>query len=97
MQRLNIPHVPYRLIMQDEPYCVCEDFITPQTEFVSAWYIMQTQTKANHTSVYRHYQDCCNALGITGMTKALDQMITLDYLIDNEDRHQNNFGAVRFS
>lgn len=27
--------------------------------------------------------------------KALDQMIVLDYLLVNEDRHLNNFGVVR--
>ena len=42
MQKLQIPHIPYTLMIQEEyPYSVCEDFITPQTELVSAWYIMQ--------------------------------------------------------
>lgn len=48
-----------------------------------------------HVSIYRHYQDCCRALGISGMTGALDRMIVVDFLIANEDRHQNNFGVVR--
>ena len=30
-----------------------------------------------------------------GMEHAVDQMIVLDYLIANEDRHQNNFGLLR--
>jgi hypothetical protein len=29
------------------------------------------------------------------MAHAMDQMIVLDYLIANEDRHQNNFGLIR--
>ena len=29
------------------------------------------------------------------MEHAVDQMIVLDYLIDNEDRHQKNFGLIR--
>lgn len=29
------------------------------------------------------------------MVEAIDRMIVLDYLIANEDRHQNNFGAIR--
>lgn len=56
---------------------------------------MQTQKKDNSTSVYRHYLNCCEALGAPDMTHAVDQMIVLDYLIANEDRHQNNFGLIR--
>lgn len=96
MDRLDIPHVPYTLMLQgDYPYSVCEDFITPKTELISAWYIMQTRPKANHVSVYQHYLDCCEALGIPGIREALDRMMVLDYLIVNTDRHQNNFGVVR--
>ncbi len=34
-------------------------------------------------------------LGISGVAHALDQMMVLDYLIANEDRHLNNFGLLR--
>lgn len=95
-ERLNIPHVPYTLVWDEGiPYSVCEDFITPDTELVSAWRVMQTAKKNNHTSVYRHYLDCCQNLGVRGMVHAMDQMIVLDYIIANEDRHQNNFGLMR--
>ncbi|RZT01048.1 HipA domain-containing protein [Cuneatibacter caecimuris] len=96
MERLGIPHVAYTLTMQEDyPYSVCEDFITSDTELVTAWYIMQSQPKPNHVSVYQHYLDCCEKQGIPGIRDSLDQMLTLDYLILNEDRHRNNFGAVR--
>ena len=96
MDRLEIPHVSYTLMLQDDyPYSVCKDFITPQTELISAWYIMQTQKKPNHISVYQHYLDCCEALEIPGVRDSLDRMMVLDYIIANEDRHQNNFGAIR--
>lgn len=95
-RRLQIPHIPYTLSMTDEyPYSVCEDFITPETELVSAWHIMRTQKKPNHISVYQHYLNCCDAMGIPGTRDAIDRMLTVDYLIVNEDRHLNNFGAVR--
>ena len=96
MEKLNIPHVPYRLLWDDEvPYSVCEDFITRDTELVSAWRVMQAIKRDNSTSVYRHYLNCCEALGIADITHAIDQMIVLDYIIANEDRHLNNFGLVR--
>lgn len=95
-ERLNIPHVPYSVIWDDEtPYSVCEDFITSDTELVSAWRVMQTTKKNNSVSVYRHYLNCCESLGINGVEHAVDQMIVLDYIIANEDRHQNNFGVIR--
>lgn len=96
MERLDIPHVKYSLIMEEEyPYSICEDFITPQTELISAWYVMQTEKKPNHISVYQHYVNCCEKLGIPKIKESLDQMMVVDYLIANEDRHQNNFGVIR--
>lgn len=39
MEQLQIPHVSYRMLNENgTPYSVCEDFITPDTELVSAWY-----------------------------------------------------------
>ena len=37
LRRLNIPHVPYTMIWEDNlPYSVCEDFVTQDTDLVSA-------------------------------------------------------------
>ena len=94
--RLGIPHVDYNIVWDDGvPYSVCEDFIDVNTELVSAWRIMQMTKKDNSTSVYRHYINCCEALGVKDIVRSVDQMIVLDYIIANEDRHQNNFGLTR--
>ena len=96
MDRLNINHVSYNIIWEDgEPYSVCEDFVTRDTELVSAWRIMQTQKKDNSTSVYQHFVNCCKSLGAADVVPALDRMLVFDYLISNEDRHLNNFGLLR--
>ena len=96
MRRLNILHIPYTLIVENNyPYSVCEDFITKDTELISAWYVMQTQKKQNHVSLYQHFINCCEALDINGIEDSLNKMMTLDYIIVNEDRHQNNFGVIR--
>lgn len=96
MERLNIPHVPYTLMWSDnQPYSVCEDFITADTELISAWRIMQTQKKSNDISVYRHFINCCKELGVPDIVPDLDKMIVLDFIIGNEDRHLNNFGLLR--
>lgn len=96
MDGLGIDHVSYNIIWEDgEPYSVCEDFVTRDTELISAWRIMQTQKKDNSTSVYQHFVNCCKSLGAPGVVPALDRMIVLDYIIANEDRHLNNFGLLR--
>lgn len=95
-ERLGIPHVVYGLCYEKGyPFSICEDFITPETELVTAWYLMQTKKRENHVSVYQHYIHCCEESGVPDIQRALDQMIVLDYLILNEDRHQNNFGVIR--
>lgn len=96
MKRLGIPHVPYCLVWdQDAPYSLCEDFVDENTELVPAWRILQTQKRSNSVSIYRHFVNCCDALGIPGVIPFLDRMIVLDYILANEDRHLNNFGALR--
>ena len=82
--------------MMEFSYSVCEDFVTPDTELIPAWRVRcKTQKKDNQTSVYQHYRNCCEKLGVPGIAHALDQMMVLDYLIANEDRHFNNFGLLR--
>ena len=77
------------------PYSVCEDFVTETTELIPAWRLLQAKNQNNSTSRYRHLLDCCEALGIGDITPSLDRMLVLDYIIANEDRHFNNFGALR--
>lgn len=96
MERLGIPHVPYTVIWEGgKPYSVCEDFVTTETELVSAWRITQLRPKANHENTYLHFVNICKESGVPDVTAALDRMIVLDYIIANEDRHLNNFGLLR--
>lgn len=96
MKRLGIHHIPYTVVWNnDAPYCVCENFVTSETELVPAWRIWQTRKKDNSTSAYQHFVNCCEELGIEDVVPFLDRMIVLDYIIANEDRHLNNFGVLR--
>jgi hypothetical protein len=96
MERLGIDHVPYSLLWIDSlPYSVCPDFITANTELVSAHHIRNTLPLEQGETKYRHFMKCCKALGIPGMEVRIGQMLALDFLIANEDRHMGNFGAIR--
>ncbi len=97
MRRLNIPHIDYTLTeINGLPMSMCEDFITPETELVSAWRILLTdRKKPNNVSLFRHFFNCCERLGIPNIKDSIEKMLTVDFLIVNTDRHFNNFGAVR--
>ncbi|MCD8052520.1 MAG: HipA domain-containing protein [Lachnospiraceae bacterium] len=96
MERLHIAHVPYRLIWNNgAPYSVCEDFVDEKTELIPAWRILGIRKRNNSTSVYQHFVENCAVPGIPDVVPFLDRMITLDYILANEDRHFNNFGALR--
>ena len=97
MRKLDIPHIEYTLTeMHELPICICEDFITVDTELVSAWDILLTnRQRKNNISMYQHFLNCCETLGIPNMKSAIDKMMVLDFLIANTDRHFHNFGAIR--
>jgi len=96
MKRLDIPHIPYTLTFDEElPYSLCETFITPETELVPAWRVIQTLKQDNQDSAFTHLLRCTDALGIPNVASSIEKMIVLDYIIANTDRHYNNFGFVR--
>lgn len=95
-RRLCIPYVPYTLILEHDEICSgCEDFITSETDLVSAAQVMSAFKKRNEQSEYEFYIECCEKLGISDAREKMGQMLVLDYLIVNEDRHLNNFGLIR--
>lgn len=93
---LGIPHVPYALLWDEGfPYCVCPDFVDANTDLIPAWRLLMLNKPSNNDSPYTHLLSCCAALGIPDAKEFLDKMIVFDYLLANEDRHFNNFGALR--
>lgn len=96
MKRLGVDCAEYSLtLIGDKPYSACKDFVTSETELVTAHNILKSVKKPNNKSVYEHYIDCCKGWGIDDIQHSLNQMLTLDFIIVNEDRHLNNFGLIR--
>lgn len=96
MKRLDISCTEYTLtLIGDKPFSACKDFITAQTELVTAHNIIKSEKKPSNKSLYEHYIDCCEQRGIKDIRYKINQMLTLDYIIVNEDRHLNNFGLIR--
>jgi hypothetical protein len=93
---LNLPFVNYDVeIREDRPFSVCETFITPDTDFVSARQVLSGVKGYDYPNKYEEYIGKCNALGVKDIQTAIDKMIVLDYIIQNEDRHMANFGLIR--
>lgn len=91
-----MPFVDYDLIFDNEqPLSVCENFITPKTELISAYSIYETLPKEKNISSYEHFKKCCEIQGIKNTEKFLDYMLAVDYIIANSDRHFRNFGVIR--
>ena len=96
MRKLGIAHVLYSLVFENgEPYSICENFLSVDTELVPAWKVLHSSVMNDGDSDFTHLLWCCNQLGIPDVRTAFDKMITLDYIIANEDRHFTNFGFVR--
>ena len=95
-RKLGIPHVEYSLLFEgSQPYSVCTNMTTDRQDFVSGYYIFSAFPRGDGVSAYAQFLNCCEKLGIPDVTEQLQQMMILDYLICNQDRHFGNFGAIR--
>ena len=95
-ERLGIPYANYWIAELDGmKYCVCEDFVTGDTELVTAWHIKNLIKSDNSTSDYDSFIFKAEELGVGDARRRIDMMIVLDFIIVNTDRHYNNFGLVR--
>ena len=95
MSRLKINHVPYHVINVNDRdyYSLCENFVTKETEFISAMLVRTFDDTA--VSLYDDLIKSCAALNIPDPVDSVNKMIALDYIIQNEDRHWGNFGFIR--
>ena len=95
-QILGIHHIKYYIKNIGDKYCsVCENFIDENTELIPVNAIVQNTQKPNHISMYDFVVEELQKLGISDAKTKIDDMLILDYIIFNEDRHFNNFGFIR--
>ncbi|MDR2898221.1 MAG: hypothetical protein LBU99_05335, partial [Spirochaetaceae bacterium] len=80
--------------IEGEKYSLCEDFVTADTELVTAWLIKHLIRKDNNTSDYGKFIVKSESFGIPDARRQIDMMLTLDFIIVNTDRHYNNFGLI---
>ena len=73
------------------------DFCNENTEFVSAWELLQMQKRKASDSLFECFKKSCLSIGIKEkqFNDFMDYMIMTDFLLSNIDRHMNNFGILR--
>jgi hypothetical protein len=97
MDLLSINHTEYKLKqINNNWYCCCENYLGIDNENVIALFIDKIKSYGQENR-YDHYLNICNSLGVKDIVKKIDQMIVVDYLIGNTDRHYGNFGLLRNS
>lgn len=93
---LGINHIKYEIENIGDKTCsVCENFIDENTELVPVNAIVQNVQKPNHISMYDFVIEELGKIGVSDAKNRIDEMLLLDYIIFNEDRHFNNFGFIR--
>ena len=94
MEAQGIPCVHYDLAWIDGmPYSVCNCFITPDSEFVSAADIVNRDGPARGSG-REAYEDACASMGVC-IASALARQDLIDYMMMNGDRHLGNYGLIR--
>lgn len=96
MTILGIEHVDYEFVVDaGQIYCSCPNFISYNEDLVTAYQLRNSKKQKNDASLYAHLLSVYESLGIPGFKAKLDQMLFVDYLLANVDRHLNNFGVIR--
>lgn len=95
-KELGIKHIKYEVKdIGGKPCSVCKNFINENTELVPISAIIRSGQKPNHMSMYEFVIGELEKLGIMDVRDKINEMLYLDYVIFNEDRHFNNFGFIR--
>lgn len=96
---LGFNHVLYRLgTFGGSVVSACDAFTTASIEFIPAWQLEKSRT--NHLNGLDNYLEFLrqNGCAVTDeIRKQLEEMIIIDYLTMNDDRHWGNFGILRNS
>ena len=96
MERLGVDHAPYSIEMVEGiPMCITPDIINKDTELIPMVDIIKLQKHRNSVSAHQQVVACSKQLGCDDIETKLSQMIVVDYLLHNTDRHLNNFGLIR--
>lgn len=102
-RKLNLNHIEYDVLNSEdkagekEYFSRCTNFTDEHTEFVSAYFVVNSFKKSNSDSDFKHFLKCSEKLGIKNVENDVSNMLFVDFLVSNTDRHYRNFGFLRNS
>ena len=93
---MSVPYVEYTLAEDDHRYYSrCRNFIDENHEYVSAYYLCKSLCFEEGTPKEERLRRAMEHYRIHDGEKFVQQMLCLDFLIMNVDRHWGNFGFIR--
>jgi hypothetical protein len=100
LDAIGVKHVPYELkTLNKRTYSVCPLMQEQGEEIIPADSVLNTKPRDPKISSFEHYVSCCVDLGLKkdDVINNLEEMILIDYLDVNIDRHWTNFAVMRDS
>jgi hypothetical protein len=98
LDEFKLDHVHYNQEKTKDmlPYSECKTMSNINNEFINAQWVITSENCLNKTkTLYDNYIGLCKKNNIPSFKKNIDAMISIDFLIGNEDRHRGNFGILR--
>lgn len=96
LSHMSVPYVSYDVIERNGRYfSSCKDFIDTDHEYVSAYYLASSLHATKKVNSEILLEEAIEKYEIPNSEHFIDQMLCLDYMILNEDRHWTNFGFIR--
>ena len=93
-EKLGFYAVPYEVsVYEGQLVSVCQNFLNPDLDLVSAGFAMHSDGKKQGGSCERLVQ-VMQAHGITDAENSMDELLLMDYLMMNTDRHAQNIGIL---
>lgn len=91
----TVDFVRYSLLdVQGKMCSLCQNFMTPDLELVTAAELARTEYKPDYVTTTMHLKERCRTFHIPGYKAFLDNMFMIDYIIGNMDRNLGNFGFL---
>ena len=94
-KRLGIDAVEYTTeIYENQVVSVCNNMLDLEHELITADDVLSIHVPEKGKFHYYNYLDTLREMGINNVTNTMDDMIVLDFLMMNTDRHNQNFGVI---
>ncbi|MBR2677507.1 MAG: HipA domain-containing protein [Solobacterium sp.] len=93
-EQLGLYVVPYEVtVYENQLVSVCQNFLSPDLDLVCARDAMRSAGK-NQKESYELLVQVMKEHGISDAENSLDELLLLDYLMMNTDRHSQNLGIL---